>query len=106
VQIWGRLADDEDDSLAVGWFHGPYLKNNTQSQSIKGSSLTGKMGNIGRIYHRMYPHYKKTKEGSIRRVGSEYVELLTIFPDRNDSTRQFLDFLATPNSEFTKLWGG
>ncbi|EFA73425.1 hypothetical protein CRD_00525 [Raphidiopsis brookii D9] len=106
VQIWGRLADDEDDSLAVGWFHGPYLENNTQSQSIKGSSLTGRMGNIGRIYHRMYPHYKKTKEGSIRRVGSEYVELLTIFPDGNDRTRQFLDFLATPNSEFTKLWGG
>lgn len=101
VQIWGRLAHDEDDCLAVGWFHGLYLNN----QSIKGSSLTGKMGNIGRIYHRMYPHYK-TKEGIIRRVGSQYVELLTIFPDGNDRTRQFLDFLATPNSKFTKLWGG
>lgn len=100
VQVWGRIALDEDDSLAVRWFHGNYKGN----QSIQSSKLTGKMGNIGRIYHRMYPHYIKTREGEIRRKGREYIELLTIFPDKKDEkTQEFLTFLTT--SCFTKLWG-
>ncbi|MBD2388505.1 hypothetical protein [Cylindrospermum sp. FACHB-282] len=100
VQVWGRIAQDEDDSLAVRWFHGNYKG----SQSIKGSKLTGKIGNVGRIYHRMYPHYIKTTEGEIRRKGREYVELLTIFPDtRDERTQEFITFL--PTSGFTKLWG-
>ncbi|WYL98048.1 MAG: hypothetical protein HEQ35_28205 [Gloeotrichia echinulata IR180] len=100
VQVWGRIAADEDDSLAVRWFHGNYKG----VQSIKGSSLTGKMSQIGRIWHRMYPHYIRNKEGEIKRKSREYVELLTIFPDKKDErTREFLTFLQT--SEFTKLWG-
>ena len=100
VQIWGRIAEDKEDSLAVEWFHGNYKG----SQSIKGSQLTGRMGNIGRIYHRMYPHYIKTREGEIKPRGREYIEILTIFPDRRDETTQeFLTFL--PTSDFTKLWG-
>jgi CRISPR-associated protein Cmr6 len=101
VQVWGRIAEDKDDSLAVEWFHGNYKG----SQSIKGSQLTGKVGkisNIGRIYHRMYPHYKKREDKMIRQKG--YVELLTIFPDKKDqTTREFLAFL--PTTEFQKLWG-
>jgi len=103
VQIWGRIAEDKDDSLAVHWFHGNYQGN----QSIKGSTLTGRMGNIGRIYHRMYPHhYRKTVDGNIVRRKS-YVELLTIFPGANppEQTRQFLAFLGTPASNFQRLWG-
>ncbi|WGV28880.1 hypothetical protein [Halotia branconii] len=100
VQVWGRIAQDEDDSLAVRWFHGNYQG----VKSIKGSSLTGKLGQIGRLWHRMYPRYIKTKEGEIRRKGKEYVELLTIFPDKKDEiTQDFLTFL--PTSDFTKLWG-
>ncbi|MBO1071863.1 MAG: hypothetical protein HEQ13_21935 [Dolichospermum sp. DEX189] len=100
VQIWGRIAEDKDDSLAVNWFHGEYQEN----QKIKGSSLTGRMGNIGRIYHRMYPHYFITREKEIKPRGREYIELLTIFPDRRDETTQeFLTFL--PTTDFTKLWG-
>ncbi|MEH1932142.1 MAG: hypothetical protein V7L14_00075 [Nostoc sp.] len=103
VQVWGRIAQDEDDSLAVRWFHGNYQG----SQSIKGSRLTGRMGNIGRIYHRMYPHYFKTSSNEMIRQKNQvkkYVELLTIFLDRNDEkTQGFLSFLAT--TEFTKLWG-
>ncbi|MEA5551634.1 hypothetical protein VB713_11695 [Anabaena cylindrica UHCC 0172] len=100
VQIWGRIAENEDDSLAIEWFHGNYNK----TQSIKNSKLTGKMGNIGRIYHRMYPHHIKTSEGEIKRRGREYIELLTIFPDKEDQiTREFLTFL--PTTEFQKLWG-
>ena len=100
VQVWGRRAEDEDDSLAVRWFHGNYKG----TQSIKGSKLTGKMGNIGRIYHRMYPHYIKNKDGEMKRRSREYIELLTIFPDiRDERTQEFLTFL--PTTEFTKLWG-
>ena len=100
VQVWGRIAEDEDDSLAVRWFHGNYKGN----QSIKSSRLTGRMGNIGRIYHRMYPRYIKTNDGEIKKKGKEYVELLTIFPDKTDeTTKQFLAFL--PTSGFEKLWG-
>ncbi|MEH2160088.1 MAG: hypothetical protein V7K38_03360 [Nostoc sp.] len=100
VQVWGRIAQDEDDSLAVRWFHGNYQGSN----SIKGSSLTGKMSQIGRIWHRMYPRYIKNKEGEMKRKGREFVELLTIFPDKKDErTQEFLTFLATSN--FTKLWG-
>ncbi|MBD2132237.1 hypothetical protein H6F47_07255 [Sphaerospermopsis sp. FACHB-1094] len=98
VQIWGRLAVDKEDSLAVGWFHGNYRG----SQSIKRSKLTGEMGKIGRIYHRMYPHYKIREDQMVRQRG--YVELLTIFPDKRDeTTKQFLAFL--PTSGFEKLWG-
>ena len=99
VQVWGRIAENEDDSLAIEWFHGNY----NETQSIKGSQLTGRMGNIGRVYHRMYPHHIKTSEGEIKRRGREYIELLTIFPDRSTSTQEFLAFL--PNSGFTKVWG-
>ncbi|TAE61377.1 MAG: hypothetical protein EAZ87_02415 [Nostocales cyanobacterium] len=100
VQIWGRIAEDDDDSLAVRWFHGNYKG----SQSIKRSNLTGEMGKIGRIYHRMYPHYIKNREGEMKRKRPEYIELLTIFPDKKDqTTREFLAFL--PTSGFQKLWG-
>lgn len=100
MQVWGRIAEDEDDTLAVRWFHGDYQEN----QSIKGSSLTGKMGRIGRIWHRMYPCYVKTQEGQMRRKGREFIELLTIFPDKsNPQTQEFLEFL--PTNDFTKLWG-
>ncbi|WP_017655706.1 hypothetical protein [Fortiea contorta] len=99
VQVWGRFAEDEEDSLAVRWFHGSYQG----VKSIKGSSLTGKIGQIGRIWHRMYPHYT-IKDGEMKRQGRRYVELLTIFPDKKDErTREFLNFL--PTSNFTKLWG-
>ena len=100
VQVWARLAEDEDDSLAVQWFH----QNFQGSNSIKGSSLTGKIGKIGRIWHRMYPRYIKTTSGEIKRKKREYIELLTIFPDKNDEkTQKFLTFLQT--TDFTKMWG-
>jgi CRISPR-associated protein Cmr6 len=101
VQVWGRAAKDEKDSAAVKWFHGDYQEN----QSIKGSSLTGKMSQIGRIWHRMYPHYIKTPDGETKRYKKQYIELLTIFPEASDkTTQQFLEFLNT-SKIFTKLWG-
>jgi len=100
VQVWGRMAEDEFDSIAVDWFHGNY----SGSTTIKQSDLTGRMGKIGRIWHRMYPRYIVV-DNRIKRVPKEYVELLTIFPDSSQQTQDFLRFLAQ-SGEFKKLWGG
>lgn len=110
VQVWGRLKKRNDDtslSEAVCWFHGKY---NSQ-QSIKGSDLTGwsaRQGvdsQVGRIWHRMYPHYVKNKAEKLIQLPDEYIELLTIFPDASDLSQKFLKFLNENNS-FEQLWGG
>ncbi len=88
VQVWGRKTDKT--SRAVQWFHGKYQNQET----IYKSTLTGTMGKIGRIWHRMYP------------VENGFVELLTIFPDQSSKTRDFLNFLAIESSGFQRLWGG
>jgi len=86
VQVWGRITNNK--SHAVSWFHGNY----ENQKKIYKSVLTGSMGKIGRIWHRMYP----TENG--------FVELLTIFPDQSSQTKDFLDFLAS-GSGFSQLWG-
>lgn len=97
VQVWARFAQDEEDSAAIYWFHDAYAKN----KSIKNSDLTGKIGQIGRIWHRMYPHYVAAKDGSLKATG-KYVEILTIFPDVSDTTQEFIKFLGS--REFKKVW--
>jgi CRISPR-associated protein Cmr6 len=108
VQIWGRLADDEEDSLAIDWLHQDYK----QGKRIKQSDLTGKMGQIGRLWHRMYPRFSvvKNSEGKeIYKPTDQYVELLTIFPDVTGGVEQqriaqdFLQFLDQ-ETDFRKLW--
>ncbi|MBD0261272.1 MAG: hypothetical protein ICV78_00715 [Tolypothrix sp. Co-bin9] len=99
VEVWARIAEDITDSEAIKWFHGNY----EESNSIKGSVLTGKMSQIGRIWHRMYPRYIKPRDGDIKRKGQEFIEILTIFPDNSDKTCNFLDFLNT-DSNFTQVW--
>ena len=106
VEVWGRIAQDEGDSEAVRWFHGAYLG----SQSIYKSELTGKMGQIGRIWHRMYPRYlPPTAEKTPPKATGEFVELLTIFPNRSGNseevrkTEEFLKFLSD-RSSFERLW--
>lgn len=108
VQVWGRLAEDEQDSLAIDWLHQPYK----QGLSIKSSELTGKMGQIGRLWHRMYPRFRKTQnsEGkTIWKPTEQYAEILTIFPngiaDAQDQkkARNFLRFLEQ-ESDFKRLW--
>ncbi|NDJ17976.1 hypothetical protein [Myxacorys almedinensis] len=106
VEVWGRIAEDEDDSVAVRWFHGAYHGQN----SIYRSDLTGKMGQIGRMWHRMYPRYlPPLAEKTPPRKTEQFVELLTIFPNRSGNpdevskTQDFLKFLRD-NSDFEKLW--
>lgn len=63
--------------------------------------LTGKIGQIGCIWHRMYPRYTITNNQL--QSTKEYVELLTIFPDESESAEDFLDYLDS-TSDFIKLW--
>jgi CRISPR-associated protein Cmr6 len=111
VEVWGRLAKNARDSLAIAWFHGPYQG----IQSIKHSDLTGWSSRndrqpktqIGRIWHRMYPRYSKQRDELV--ATGEYVELLTIFPNRAGNadeaqkTANFLKFLHN-STDFTHLW--
>ena len=106
VQVWGRIAEDEEDSVAIDWLHQDYKK----GQKIKESALTGKMGRIGRIWHRMYPQFKVVKDAQgkpIWKPTEQYVELLTIFPNVEDRERQivqdFLTFLGN-ETDFIQLW--
>ncbi|WP_354636006.1 hypothetical protein [Planktothricoides raciborskii] len=94
VQVWARLAKN-NKSLAVEWFH---------TNRLKKSSLAGGLGKIGRIWHRMYPRYV-IKDGNLICLENEFVEILTIFPDRSDEkSQQFMNFLATNNSSFSQIW--
>jgi hypothetical protein len=38
-------------------------------------------------------------------IENGFIELLTIFPDKSSQTRDFLTFLDSKNSGFSKLWG-
>lgn len=96
VQVWARLASN-NKSVAVQWFH-------DTNRRLKGSSLAGGMGKIGRVWHRMYPRYV-IKDGSLIRLENEFVEILTIFPEQSDrKSRQFMNFLAANNSGFSQIW--
>ncbi len=115
VQIWGREADDRDDSEAIVWFHRDRQDGSlTQPPIIKRSSLTGEMGKIGRLWHRMYPVVrvpppKVPGEKPMPRVTPKFLELLTIFPDDSQESAQFLRFLQEQEGSlrgFGRLWGG
>ncbi|MBW4507988.1 MAG: hypothetical protein KME64_15965 [Scytonematopsis contorta HA4267-MV1] len=97
VQVFAKIVKQSE---AVHWFHGEYLKN----KSIKQTNLTGKISQVGRIWHRMYPRYVINKDRNIIHIGG-YIELLTIFPDDSPTTQDFLTFLNTDSSGFIKVFG-
>ncbi|MEO0537684.1 MAG: RAMP superfamily protein [Cyanobacteria bacterium P01_A01_bin.123] len=116
VQVWGRLTDksgDIEDCQAVHWLHGPYRQAiptaGIREGSIYKSSLTGQMGQIGRLWHRMYPYIRLVKDPENPKrpkplVTRQYFELLTLFPDDEPETLDFLDFLNNQQQSFQKLW--
>ena len=110
VQVWGRIAIDINNSRAIKWFHQPYIDSGT----IYKSSLTGKMGQVGKIWHRMYPVIQLDEDRDNPDVSKvirqkEFIELLTIFSDPTSQSQQFLDFLKEQHQKddknFKKLWG-
>lgn len=116
VQVWGRLAAHEDDSRAIAWLHGPYRESIRSAGISEGSiyktSVTGQMGKIGRLWHRMYPvvQLKKRKDDpngrpfAILPANCQYLELLTLFPDNSPEFQQFLAFLDHEQTDFAPLW--
>lgn len=113
VQVWGRVAENRDDSAAIKWFHQAYqleIRGVQTEGSIYKSPLTGKIGQISRIWHRMYPVVLLKKDPDnpqkpIVRPTPRYLELITIFPDDSDTAHDFLDFLETNPEGFERLWG-
>ena len=116
VQVWGREASDAEDCEAIFWLHQPYQQAIARVQpegSIYRSSVTGQMGQIGRLWHRMYPLVRLVRNPEdpngrpIPRPTQKYFELLTLFPDNSAESQQFVQFLNSQQSQpkgFQKLW--
>ncbi len=113
VQVWGRLATEKEDCEAIYWLHGAYQQAIPNARipegSIYKSSITGQMSQIGRLWHRMYPvvQLRQNPDNSqqpIVRQTKQYLEILTLFPDSSAQSEQFVSFLASKQSMFTKLW--
>jgi len=105
VHVWGRVADNKDDSVAINWLHGNYADGRT----IKNSPLTGRLGQIGRLWHRMYPVIVYRGQGDQRVLVQlpRFLELLTLFPDSSKNTQDFLAYLRNQtgnDGSFTRLW--
>ncbi|AFY57365.1 hypothetical protein Riv7116_4958 [Rivularia sp. PCC 7116] len=116
VQIWGREAENKEDSRAIFWLHKPYQEEirGIQSEgSIYRSSVTGQMGQIGRLWHRMYPFVRLVKNPEdpkgkpIPKKTFRYLEFLTLFPDNSRESQDFIKFLNSQqnrSNSFQKLW--
>jgi CRISPR-associated protein Cmr6 len=96
--------DDElkATSLALDWLH----DDRNHAYSLKQTHLSGQMGRIGRIWHRMYPRFTKDQNGGLSRQG--FIEFLTIFPEPQPQgearikQNNFLQFL-NQQSDFKRV---
>ena len=113
VQVWGRIARERTDSKAIKWFHGAYPNSNNPQGSIYRTDVTGDIGQISRIWHRMYPLLVMNPAtgnpeypDAFDRDETKYLELLTIFPNskENDLYDDFLDFIDSDIGGFQWLW--
>jgi len=112
VQVWGRLAEEgQEDSLAIYWLHRPYQKADPYSDISQGqiyhTSVTGSMGQVGYLWHRMYPLVRLSRNPDNSKKATttfQYLEFLTIFPDGSQDAKDFLVFLNSSRSQFQKLW--
>ncbi|WP_107667973.1 RAMP superfamily protein [Cyanothece sp. BG0011] len=113
VQVWGRIAINEEESEAIAWLHQPYRKGDPQYNipegSIYQSSLTGQIKQIGRLWHRMYPVIRLVKAPNnpkkpLAKQTPKYLELLTLFPDNSPKSQEFIAYLNTSANEFQRLY--
>jgi CRISPR-associated protein Cmr6 len=115
VQVWGREADGIDDSEAVRWLHGPFREaipnTGIREGSIYRSSMTGRIGQIGRLWHRMYPKVRLVKDPENPKrpkplVTRQFFELVTLFPDQSVESDELIYYLESQQKTFQKLWPG
>lgn len=113
VQVWGRVAKGKEDSIAIRWLHEPYNYHYQGKReiplNIKGTSVTGKLNQIGRLWHRMYPEVLRKPDPqnpkkALPKPTNRYFEFLTLFPDDSNESNQFLNFLESEQKMFQKLW--
>jgi len=111
VQVWGRIAQTRDECIAIDWLHEAYqkkLSRGEKDKKIKGTSITGKLGQISRLWHRMYPpKVRVVQQDGKRKVKAtnRFIELLTIFPDGSPDSNEFVDFMQTQPDRFELIWG-
>uniref|UniRef100_B8HYU5 RAMP superfamily protein n=1 Tax=Cyanothece sp. (strain PCC 7425 / ATCC 29141) TaxID=395961 RepID=B8HYU5_CYAP4 len=114
VQVWGREATDAESSEAIRWFHSAYrqaIPKVCSEGSIYKSDFVGRVSQVGKLWHRMYPvvilikNPDDPQKPTVRKT-AKYLELLTLFPDGSDTANAFLDFLETKPFGFEQLWGG
>ncbi|MBO3460356.1 RAMP superfamily protein [Aetokthonos hydrillicola Thurmond2011] len=114
VQVWGREAESNEDSQAIFWLHEPYqeeIRGIQPEGSIYRTSITGQIGRIGRLWHRMYPFVRLVKNPEngkpMPKTTPKYLEFLTIFPDNSPESNKFIQFLNSQKNRsgaFQKLW--
>ena len=113
LQVWGREATDADSSEAIRWLHGPYreaLRGINTEGSIYKTEFVGRVSQVGRLWHRMYPvvELKKNHDDPktpIIKKTSRFLELLTVFPNDSAACDDFLTFLNEKPYGFEQLWG-
>ncbi|MEI6428765.1 MAG: RAMP superfamily CRISPR-associated protein [Pseudanabaena sp. ELA607] len=99
VQVWGRIASS-NDCQAVQWYH----HTNRMKNTSLGGEVAGGVRKISRSCHRMYPRIFKS-DGKLRRRNTEYIEVLTLFPDRSEDAQRFLKFIAQQqNNGWIHVW--
>jgi CRISPR-associated protein Cmr6 len=104
VQVWARFDNDgQAISDALDWLH----SDGNQPYSLKRTHLGGRMGQIGRVWQRMYPRFILNSNNEKQRKG--FVEFLTIFPEPNAQGQNqqkqitFLSYLKD-QSAFQRVW--
>jgi len=88
------LANNRDECVAIDWLHKRYqqgISRGETDKSIKRTSVTGELGQIGRLWHRMYPPKRlfTKKEGKWKsKSTNRFIELLTLFPDESPECKE------------------
>lgn len=113
VQVWGRIAAEAEDCEAIRWLHQPYRSAIPQIKIREGSiyrtSITGAVGQIGRLWHRMYPYVRLVKDQkALDRPKpletQQFFELFTLFPEDTTECDDLLHFLQSEQKQFQRLW--
>lgn len=85
----------QNQSLPLALQRGLQLGNQASKPSIYHTCVTGNLGQIGRLWHRMYP----LKDG-------QYLELVTIFPKGCNEAESLIQWLGSSKSGWKQLWKG
>jgi len=102
VQVWGRIAENSNDSRAVRWYH---QTNRLKNTHWGGEQDGNRVRKISRSYHRMYPRLQKTVSGKFIRKQSQYIEIVTLFACESNGRQNFPDFIEQQqDDQWIRIW--